>query len=166
MLFEGLSQDLEGSWVRDPSRPFLHHCLDFITGWPFVMAESAAIAIPQKTRTLTKQWKIHHLKTYLLLEKVDFHCYLSLPEGKLDSSTQGLTLKPFSRSPWESKCFAIGFWTENALYTPLKKTNQPFAMKNTTMNEDVLLLDMVIFFGVMWATNKKNLVLSIILVVY
>ena len=32
---------------------------------------------------LTYQWKIHHLKMYFLLEKVNVHCHVSLLEGTL-----------------------------------------------------------------------------------
>ena len=34
---------------------------------------------------LTKQWEIHQLKMYLLLEMVVSHCYVGLPEGSLAS---------------------------------------------------------------------------------
>ncbi len=39
---------------------------------------------------LTWHWKIHHLKIYFLLEKVNFHCYVSLLEGISQLALEGL----------------------------------------------------------------------------
>ena len=36
---------------------------------------------------LRQQWKIHHLKMYFLLEKVNFHCHVSLLEGTYCATT-------------------------------------------------------------------------------
>ena len=36
---------------------------------------------------LTLQWEIHHLKIYLLLKMVVFHCYVSLPKGNNSSES-------------------------------------------------------------------------------
>ena len=49
-------------------------------GWIFSVRQSQPMVHSGK---LTKRWEIHHLKMYLLLRMVVFHCYVGLPEQSL-----------------------------------------------------------------------------------
>ena len=47
----------------------------------FLMTDGCVVFYTPRSTNIAG-WKIHHLKMYFLLEKVNFHCYLCLPEGR------------------------------------------------------------------------------------
>ena len=77
---------------------------------------------------LTQQWEIHHLKMYLLLKMVVFHCYVSLPEGisshlqKVPGRESGDILEnPGSCHLLGAKCSNLGYPS----HQPIQGTNSP-----------------------------------------
>ena len=56
--------------------------------YPIIMTISGAIERKERfSCNLKPITKIHHLKMYLLLKMVVFHCYVSLPEGTHEKET-------------------------------------------------------------------------------
>ena len=57
-------------------------------------------AIQGQTNIAMENRKIHHLKMYSLLEKVDFHCHVSLLEGKFSYWSDRLPEGKIISIPW------------------------------------------------------------------